>query len=117
MVGPAAGEFVGNLGPLPFCVSLGIKIEAHHLKLRQLAAQRAQHSPNGRRHQIDGVAAEPRYVDVSVPPGVRKRIAVEPYRNAFAYVFAGSGTFRDASPPRGVLTDHVAESGESAAGR
>ena len=28
-------------------------------------------------------------------------------RNAFAYVFAGSGTFRDASNPRQVQTDHV----------
>ena len=38
-----------------------------------------------------------RYVDISVPPGKRKRIKVETTRNAFAYVFAGAGTFRDAS--------------------
>ena len=30
-------------------------------------------------------------------------------RNAFAYVFAGSGTFRDASEPRAVLTEHTVE--------
>src|SRR3954465_10228895 len=56
---------------------------------------------------IDGVAAEPRYLDVSVPPGLKKRLAVETSRHAFAYVFAGSGTFRDASEPRAVQTDAV----------
>jgi redox-sensitive bicupin YhaK (pirin superfamily) len=59
----------------------------------------------GRRGPVDGVAAEPSYVDVSVPPGQRKRIAIETTRNAFAYVFAGSGMFRDASDPRAVLTE------------
>jgi redox-sensitive bicupin YhaK (pirin superfamily) len=63
----------------------------------------------GRRGPVDGVAAEPSYVDVSVPPGRRKRLAVETTRNAFAYVFAGSGTFRDASEPRAVLTESGAE--------
>jgi hypothetical protein len=59
----------------------------------------------GRRGPVDGVAAEPSYVDVSVPPGKRKRLAIETTRNAFAYVFAGSGTFRDASDPQAVLTE------------
>jgi redox-sensitive bicupin YhaK (pirin superfamily) len=63
----------------------------------------------GRRGPVDGVAAEPSYVDVSVPPGKRKRIAIETTRNAFAYVFAGSGTFRDASDPRAVLTESGAD--------
>jgi redox-sensitive bicupin YhaK (pirin superfamily) len=61
----------------------------------------------GRKGPIEGVAADPRYVDVSVPPGQRKRLAVETSRHAFAYVFAGSGTFRDASTPHGVLTEQV----------
>ena len=61
----------------------------------------------GKRGPVEGVAADPRYIDVSVPPGQRKRLAVETSRNAFAYVFAGSGTFRDASQPRGVLTEPV----------
>ena len=43
------------------------------------------------------------------PPGQRKRLKVETTRNAFAYVFAGSGTFRDASDPRAVLTEQVAK--------
>jgi redox-sensitive bicupin YhaK (pirin superfamily) len=59
----------------------------------------------GKKGIVEGVAAEPIYVDVSVPPGKRKRIAVDRARNAFAYVFAGAGTFRDASAPRSVLTE------------
>jgi redox-sensitive bicupin YhaK (pirin superfamily) len=61
----------------------------------------------GKRGPVEGVAADPRYLDISVPPGVRKRFAVDRTLNAFAYVFAGSGTFRDASEPRGVLTEPV----------
>jgi redox-sensitive bicupin YhaK (pirin superfamily) len=61
----------------------------------------------GKKGPVDGVAADPRYLDVSVPPGQRKRLAIDRTLNAFAYVFAGSGTFRDASQPRGVLTEEV----------
>ena len=59
----------------------------------------------GRRGPVDGIAADPRYLDVSVPPGRRKTLKVETERNAFAYVFAGSGSFAAASDPRGVLTE------------
>src|SRR6202045_3339539 len=62
----------------------------------------------GKKGPVEGVAADPRYVDISVAPGRRKRIKVEITRNAFAYVFAGSGTFRDASDPRAVLTEQAA---------
>src|SRR5690242_7579500 len=61
----------------------------------------------GRKGPVEGVAADPSYIDVFVPAGRRKRLAIETTRNAFAYVFAGSGTFRDASDPRAVLTDQV----------
>ncbi len=61
----------------------------------------------GKSGPVDGVAADPRYLDIFVPPGVRKRLQVETTRNAFAYVFEGSGTFRDASEPRGVETEQV----------
>jgi redox-sensitive bicupin YhaK (pirin superfamily) len=61
----------------------------------------------GKKGPVEGVAADPRYVDVSVPPGRQKRLAVEASRHAFAYVFAGSGSFRDASEPRGVLTEQI----------
>ena len=59
----------------------------------------------GKKGPVEGVAADPQYIDVSVPPGRKKRLAVETSRHAFAYVFAGSGTFRDASDPQGVLTE------------
>jgi quercetin 2,3-dioxygenase len=59
----------------------------------------------GKKGPVDGVAADPRYLDVFVPPGQKKRLKVEVERHAFAYVFAGSGTFRDASAPRAVLTE------------
>src|SRR5438552_7146637 len=61
----------------------------------------------GKKGPVEGVAADPRYLDVSVPPGVRKRLPVESSRHAFAYVFAGSGSFRDASQPRAVVTERV----------
>jgi quercetin 2,3-dioxygenase len=63
----------------------------------------------GKTGPVDGVAASPRYLDVSVPPGVRKRLPVEQSRHAFAYVFAGSGTFRDASDPLPVKTEYVGD--------
>jgi quercetin 2,3-dioxygenase len=56
---------------------------------------------------VDGIAAEPSYLDVWVPPGARKSLPVETSRHAFAYVFAGSGTFANAAAPREVRTDHV----------
>ena len=64
---------------------------------------------------VDGIAADPIYLDVSVPPGKRKRLPVETTRHAFAYVFAGSGTFRNASDPRAVKTDGVGSGNGSAA--
>ncbi len=59
----------------------------------------------GKSGPVDGVAAEPRYLDVSVPAGKRKRLKVEDYRQAFAYVFEGSADFADASEPFGVLRE------------
>jgi redox-sensitive bicupin YhaK (pirin superfamily) len=56
---------------------------------------------------VDGIAAEPIYVDVSVPPGKRKTLKIDTRRQAFAYVFAGSGKFTDASEPMAVPTESV----------
>ena len=69
----------------------------------------------GKQGPVEGVAADPQYIDVSVPPGARKRLKVDITRHAFAYVFAGSGTFRDASEPKGVLTE--ATDGSDVVGR
>jgi len=59
----------------------------------------------GKRGPVEGVAADPRYLDITVPPGKRKVLPVEVERHAFAYVFEGSGNFRAASQPFGVLTE------------
>jgi quercetin 2,3-dioxygenase len=67
----------------------------------------------GKRGPVDGVAAEPRYLDVFVPPNKRKTLPVEAGRHAFAYVFDGSGTFADASNPFGVLTEKDTAQGEA----
>ena len=56
---------------------------------------------------VDGIAAEPHYIDVFVPPGKRKSLPVETKRNAFAYVFEGSGRFCNASDPLAVPTEGV----------
>jgi redox-sensitive bicupin YhaK (pirin superfamily) len=61
----------------------------------------------GKRGPVEGVAADPIYLDVSVPPGKRKRLQVETTRHAFAYVFAGSGKFCNASAPLAVPTEGV----------
>jgi quercetin 2,3-dioxygenase len=59
----------------------------------------------GKKGPVEGVAADPRYLDVFVPAGKRKTLPVELERHAFAYVFEGSGNFRAASQPFGVLTE------------
>jgi redox-sensitive bicupin YhaK (pirin superfamily) len=63
----------------------------------------------GRRGPVEGVAADPAYVDISVPPNRTRRIAVETTRHAFAYVFAGSGRFGGASAPRAVRTESATD--------
>ena len=59
----------------------------------------------GRSGPVEGIAADPRYLDVWIPPGKRRSFPVENSRHAFAYVFDGEGSFRDASAPRPVLTE------------
>jgi redox-sensitive bicupin YhaK (pirin superfamily) len=59
----------------------------------------------GKRGPVDGIAADPQYLDISIPPGVTKTIKIDTYRRAFAYVFSGAGQFVDASKPQGVLLE------------
>jgi redox-sensitive bicupin YhaK (pirin superfamily) len=59
----------------------------------------------GKRGPVDGVAADPRYLDVLVPAGKRKTLKVEVERHTFAYVFEGDGKFASAAKPRGVLIE------------
>lgn len=59
----------------------------------------------GKTGPVDGIAANPMLLDVSVPAGRRKVLPVDTRANALAYVFAGSGTFRDASDPVGIRVE------------
>ncbi|PTQ70780.1 pirin family protein [Celeribacter persicus] len=59
----------------------------------------------GKRGPVDGIAADPLYLDISVPPNTRKVLPVDTYANTFAYIFAGSASFRDASKPYGVRVE------------
>jgi quercetin 2,3-dioxygenase len=61
----------------------------------------------GTKGPVDGIAADPIYLDVSVPPGERKTLPVETTRHAFAYVFAGTGKFCNASGPLAVPTEPI----------
>ncbi|MCR9112862.1 MAG: pirin family protein [Rhodobacteraceae bacterium] len=59
----------------------------------------------GKHGPVDGIAADPQYLDISVPAGVKKTFRVDTYRRSFAYVFEGAGAFADASAPTGVLLE------------
>jgi hypothetical protein len=59
----------------------------------------------GKAGPVDEVAIDPVYLDVTVPPGRRRSLPVETTRNAFAYVFAGTGKFCNASGPLAVPTE------------
>lgn len=61
----------------------------------------------GKKGPVDGIAADPIYLDVTVPPGRRKNLPVETTRHAFAYVFGGTGKFCNASAPLAVPTEPV----------
>ncbi|WP_299611837.1 pirin family protein [uncultured Tateyamaria sp.] len=59
----------------------------------------------GKKGPVDGIAADPQYLDISIPAGVKKTFKIDTYRRAFAYVFQGAGAFADASDPSGVLLE------------
>ncbi len=66
----------------------------------------------GKRGPVDGIAADPRYLDVYVPAGKTRTLQVEVERQAFAYIFEGDGIFGGASKPFGVLTEKIGPDGE-----
>ena len=69
----------------------------------------------GQAGPVDGIAADPRYLDVWVPPETTKRLPVESPRQAFAYVFEGTGHFRDASRPQPIATEQPGSHGPASA--
>ena len=56
----------------------------------------------GKAGPVDDVAAEPVYLDISVPAGKRKTLPVATTHHAFAYVFEGNAKFCNASAPLAV---------------
>jgi redox-sensitive bicupin YhaK (pirin superfamily) len=61
----------------------------------------------GKTGPVFGIAADPLYLDVSIPAGRRKTLPVGVSRNTFAYVFSGTGKFCNASGPLAVPTEGV----------
>jgi len=59
----------------------------------------------GKTGPVDGIAANPMLLDISIPAGRRKTFPVDTRANALAYIFAGSGRFRDASAPMGIKVE------------
>ena len=59
----------------------------------------------GQTGPVDGISADPLYLDISIPAGRRKIFQVDTYRNTFAYIFGGAGKFADASKPEGILLE------------
>ena len=59
----------------------------------------------GKSGPVDGIAADPQYLDIHVPAGVHKTFKIDTYRHAFAYVFEGAGRFDAASDPKGILLE------------
>ena len=59
----------------------------------------------GKQGPVDGIAADPQYLDVYVPPEKKKTFKIDTRRHAFAYIFQGAGKFADSSNPRGVLLE------------
>jgi redox-sensitive bicupin YhaK (pirin superfamily) len=61
----------------------------------------------GTKGPVEGVAADPIYLDITVPAGKRRSLPVEVSRHAFAYVFAGAGKFCNTSGPLAVPTESI----------
>ena len=62
-------------------------------------------APSGAPRPRSRRSADPQYLDISIPAGVKKTFRIDTYRRAFAYVFEGSAAFADASAPTGVLLE------------
>lgn len=59
----------------------------------------------GKTGPVDGIAADPQYLDIFVPAEKKKTFKIDTRRQAFAYVFDGAAKFADAARPKGVLLE------------
>jgi len=69
----------------------------------------------GKKGPVTGIATNPRYLDITIPPNTVKTIKVETGQHAFAYIFEGNGAFRGASKPIAAPTEYVTVHGISEA--
>ncbi|MEM7311623.1 MAG: pirin family protein [Planctomycetota bacterium] len=67
----------------------------------------------GKTGPVEGVAANPRYLDISLPANTSRTIPIETTRHAFAYIIAGSVSFREGSKPRDVRVEDPMDHGKS----
>ena len=59
----------------------------------------------GHKGPVDGIAAEPEYLDIYIPPLKFKRFPFDTSRQGFAYIFEGDGDFHNASNPVGIKVE------------
>ena len=59
----------------------------------------------GKKGIVDGIAADPQYFDIYVPPNHTKVFPLENNRQGFAYIFEGDGDFSNASKPLGIKVE------------
>ncbi len=66
----------------------------------------------GKRSPVDGISADPQYLDIQIPAGLKKTFPVDTYRHAFAYIFEGAGQFKNSSAPEGILVEKEIDGNE-----
>ena len=59
----------------------------------------------GYKGPVDGIAAEPEYLDIYIPPLKFKRFPFDTSRQGFAYIFEGNGDFHNSSNPVGIKVE------------
>lgn len=59
----------------------------------------------GTKGTVDGIAANPVYLDITLPAGKQKTFPMESQSQGFAYVFEGSGKFCNIATPLAVPTE------------
>ncbi|MEM7557708.1 MAG: pirin family protein [Planctomycetota bacterium] len=67
----------------------------------------------GKKGPVEGIAANPSYLDISLPANTVRTIPIETTRHAFAYIIAGSVRFRDGSNPRDVRVEDPMSHGQA----
>ena len=92
-------------GAAQMALDEGLLEAADEVLVRRFESVRRAHPLQGGGRLVDGIAAEPQYLDIFIPEGRKKTFKIDTRRHAFAYVFDGAGKFTDAARPRGVLLE------------